>query len=94
MNCKYLKINILAVLFSVLMLLGCGGRKSEAEEKPQQYELLQVNACDYVVNTEYAASLKGQQDIRVIPRIEGYLQGIYVKEGEQVKEGQLLFRVD
>lgn len=77
-----------------MVMFSCASRQQNEGEEPKHYELLTVTASDHELTTEYAASLKGQQDIRIIPRIEGYLQGIYVKEGEQVKEGQLLFRVD
>jgi len=53
-----------------------------------------VDIQDYTINTEYPASIRGNQDIRIIPRVDGYLQGVYVKEGDNVKSGQLLFRID
>lgn len=77
-----------------MVMLSCASRQQNEGDEPKHYELLTIKASDHELTTEYAASLKGQQDIRIIPRIEGYLQGIFVKEGEQVKEGQLLFRVD
>ncbi|MBR4786550.1 MAG: efflux RND transporter periplasmic adaptor subunit [Bacteroidales bacterium] len=77
-----------------MVMFSCASRQQNEGEEPKHYELLTITTGDHELSTEYAASLKGQQDIRIIPRIEGYLQGIYVKEGEQVKEGQLLFRVD
>ena len=77
-----------------VVMLSCASRQQNDGDEPKHYELLTITTSDLELTTEYAASLKGQQDIRIIPRIEGYLQGIYVKEGEQVKEGQLLFRVD
>ena len=77
-----------------MVMLSCASRQQNEGDEPKHYDLLTITASDHELTTEYAASLKGQQDIRIIPRIEGYLQGIYVKEGEQVKEGQLLFRVE
>ena len=77
-----------------MVMLSCASRQQKEGDEPKHYDLLTITASDHELTTEYAASLKGQQDIRIIPRIEGYLQGIYVKEGEQVKEGQLLFKVD
>ena len=81
-------------LILVSMMISCASYQQNEDDEPKQYELLTIKASDHELTTEYAASLKGQQDIRIIPRIEGYLQGIYVKEGECVKEGQLLFQVD
>ena len=77
-------------------MLSCASNHSNESDPntPQHFELLTIAPADFETSTEYAASLKGLQDIRIIPRVEGYLQGIFVKEGERVKEGQLLFRVD
>lgn len=69
------------MLFAALLLAACGGQRQDEDEEAKQYDLLTITAGDHELTTEYAASLKGQQDIRIIPRIEGYLQGIYVKEG-------------
>ena len=77
-----------------MVMFSCASRQQNEGDEPKHYDLLTITVGDHELATEYAASLKGQQDIRIIPRIEGYLQGIYVKEGEQVKEGQLLFRVE
>ena len=61
---------------------------------PETHELLTVAMQDYTMSTEYPASIQGNQDIKIIPRVEGYLLGVYVKEGDAVKAGQLLFRID
>lgn len=92
MNSNALKFS--GLLFVVLLFSACGFQQQNEGEEPKNYELLTITANNYELTTEYAASLKGQQDIRIIPRIEGYLGGIYVREGERVREGQLLFRVD
>lgn len=92
MNNKALRFSVLLV--AALLIAACGGQRQDEGEEAKQYDLLTITAGDHELTTEYAASLKGQQDIRIIPRIEGYLQGICVKEGQRVKEGQLLFRVD
>lgn len=84
---------MICLLLPVLML-SCVSRQQNEGDEPKHYDLMTITVGDHEQATEYAALLKGQQDIRIISRIEGYLQGIYVKEGEQVKEGQLLFRVD
>ena len=54
---------------------------------PETHELLTVAMQDYTMSTEYPASIQGNQDIKIIPRVEGYLQGVHVKEGDAVKTG-------
>ena len=63
-------------------------------EQVEEYELLTVNTENHELQTDYAAQIKGKQDIRIIPRVEGYLQEIKVLEGQHVKQGQLLFVID
>lgn len=86
-------LRIKSLLFAVILLSACGGQQKE-EGEAVSCELLTVVESDYEQTTEYAATIRGLQDIRIIPRIEGYLQDIYVKEGSRVKKGQLLFRID
>ena len=89
---KFRHIIIYAFLF--LMFGSCNDTVQDESSEPENYELLTVDTQYYTINTEYPASIRGNQDIRIIPRVEGYLQGVYVKEGDHVKSGQLLFRID
>ncbi|MDB5119274.1 MAG: hypothetical protein JWN56_492 [Sphingobacteriales bacterium] len=45
-------------------------------------------------NTDYPASILGIQNIEIRPKIDGYIENIYVDEGASVKRGQLLFRIN
>jgi membrane fusion protein (multidrug efflux system) len=42
---------------------------------------------------EYPATLQGQQNIEIRPKIDGYIEKIFIDEGATVKKGQLLFRI-
>ena len=93
--CNYMKINGLLMLVVAFLLMGsCQNKAKNEQNAPEIYELLTVTAQDYTLETEYPASIQGNQDIKIIPRAEGHLMGVYVKEGELVREGQLLFRLD
>ena len=76
------------------MCVSCSNSEKLETEEPQTFDLLTISRQDYVLNTEFPASIQGYQDIKIFPRVEGYLQDVYVKEGEQVTEGQLLFRLE
>jgi len=75
------------------MLSACNGKQQEGEAAAE-YELLTVTSGSYTLWTEYPAQVKGAQDVRIIPRVEGYLEQILVKEGQRVRKGQLLFVID
>ncbi len=93
--CNYMRINRLLMLATALFLMvSCQNKAKKEQNEPEIHELLTVTAQDYTLNEEYPASIQGAQDIKIIPRVEGHLIGVYVKEGERVREGQLLFRLD
>lgn len=81
-------------LVTMMLLYSCKNSDVENKESAKKYEMLTVATQDYTLNVVYPASIQGEQDIKVIPRVEGYLQGVYVNEGDKVKSGQLLFRID
>ena len=67
------------VLVTMILLSSCKTGDVENEESVKKYELLTVATQDYTLNAVYPASIQGEQDIKIIPRVEGYLQGVYVK---------------
>ena len=90
-----MRINRLLILVTALLLMvSCQNNAKKEQNEPEIHELLTVTSKDYTINAEYPASIQGNQDIKIIPRVEGHLMGVYVKEGERVREGQLLFRLD
>ena len=90
-----MRISRLLILAAALLLMvSCQNKAQKEQNEPEFHELLTVTAQDYTLDAEYPASIHGAQDIKIIPRVEGHLMGVYVKEGERVREGQLLFRLD
>src|SRR3546814_14864530 len=43
---------------------------------------------------EYPATLEGSKDIEIRPQVHGQLTHIYVDEGEFVRKGQRLFKIN
>ena len=42
----------------------------------------------------YSASIRGRQDVDIVPQVSGRITRLCVKEGEQVKTGQVLAVID
>jgi len=42
----------------------------------------------------FPVNIKGQEDIEIRPRIDGFIDAIYIDEGSTVKKGQLLFKIN
>lgn len=60
----------------------------------KDYKVLTLQPRSATLNTDYPASMQGQQNIEIRPRIDGYIEKIYVDEGAVVKIGQPLFRIN
>ncbi len=66
---------------------------SSAAPAAQAYPVFEVEPHNTTMRTEYPATLQGQQNVEIRPKIDGYIQNIYIDEGATVKKGQLLFRI-
>lgn len=84
------------LLFSFgLLLAGCGGHDDEehTEHEHGRYPATSPLVTDTTVQREYVCQIRAIQHIELRALEEGYLQDILVDEGQHVKEGQLLFRI-
>ena len=79
----------------VVVLAGCTGDAKERVVEEQPFiPVTQIVAKDTVVDREYVADINAYRKTEIRARIQGYLEQIYVDEGQEVKEGQLLFRIN
>jgi membrane fusion protein, multidrug efflux system len=84
-----------ALLLSVSSCNNASGDQSAAQPAPvPAYQVVKVVSQKATLITEYPASLRGEQNIEIRPKIDGYVDKIYVDEGSAVKKGQLLFRIN
>lgn len=59
----------------------------------KDYNVLTLSPRRAKVNVDFPATIQGQQIIEIRPKIDGYVDAIYVQEGAAVAKGQLLFRI-
>lgn len=82
------------ILATALALAGCGQQGAEEKTPATDFETMTVSKQDITLEQSYPAQIEGRQSIKIIPRVEGYLHQICVKEGQCVKKGQVLFVID
>ena len=63
------------------------------ETPPQETDFIILSNSDAPVETRYPGSIEGSVNVDVKAQVSGYLEAIYVKEGDYVKKGQSLFRI-
>ena len=61
--------------------------------QPKDFAVLQIYPRKAKVNLDYPATIQGQQVIEIRPKVDGYIDSIFVNEGATIKKGQLLFRI-
>ncbi len=86
----------LTAALAAVALSGCGGR-SGAEQKPPPgvpvavYRIDSARASYY---DEYPATVFALNQVDLRPEVSGYIVGIYVKDGQRVRQGMKLYAID
>jgi membrane fusion protein (multidrug efflux system) len=88
-------MNKIVVLAGMLALSGQIGCTSKIEEKKEivTYSVTSPLTVDTSFTKEYVSQIRAVRDIEIRSQEKGFLQNIYVDEGQYVKAGQLLFRI-
>ena len=96
MQPKYddMKKKVVFLLAAVLMMASCREKGGLDAAEQTSFETMTVSKQDITLEQSYPAQIDGRQSVKIIPRVEGYLRQICVKEGQRVKKGQVLFVID
>lgn len=79
----------------MLLVISCGNKQDASEQAPvQEYPTTIVNRQSVALESVYPATIKGKEDIEIRPRVDGFIDAIYVDEGAVVKKGQSLFKIN
>ncbi|MBS1636668.1 MAG: efflux RND transporter periplasmic adaptor subunit [Bacteroidetes bacterium] len=83
------------IFVSMCALISITGCKSEKEEKEEETKFLVTSPWkkDTLITRDYVCQIRSIQHIELRALERGYLQKIYVDEGQFVKEGQLMFQI-
>lgn len=83
------------MLMSLCVLFVHTSCESEKEEKEHEEKFLVTSPerQDTSITENYVSQIHSIRHIELRAQERGYLQKIYVDEGQQVKEGQLLFKI-
>lgn len=86
------------ISLSFVLLFSCNNDPKTApinnsQTEVKEFKVLTLASRKARVNADFPATIQGQQIIEIRPKIDGYIDAIYVQEGAEVKKGQLLFRL-
>lgn len=87
------KIIVIAGLAAWVYQTGCTTRAAEAKEEATKYSVTSALKTDTSFTKEYVSQIRSVRNIELRAQEKGYLENIYVDEGQFVKKGQLLFKI-
>lgn len=90
-------IKLVLVSIGLVALVSCGNEKDpNAGQAPQAmpYPVYEVPVKTVTGYTSYPASIEGIVNSEVRAKVSGYITKVLVDEGEKVKAGQILFRLE
>lgn len=88
-----------AIVMLSVLLFACGGKQEPGGpgagmgSPPPTLKVMVLQPRSVTFNTGYPASIQGQQNIEIRPKVDGFVDKVYVDEGSIVKKGQLLFKI-
>lgn len=75
-------------------LVGCSEKKEAPQAPKPTLDVVSASLRDIVGYTSFPASVQGKINNDVRAKIQGYIQEVYVHEGQVVTKGQPLFRLE
>jgi membrane fusion protein, multidrug efflux system len=86
------RLTLIVGLFALLFQTACNSHHQSKEEE-STFLVTSPIVKDTVIYKEYVSQIHSIQHIELRALEKGYLQNIYVDEGQFVKKGQLMFRI-
>jgi RND family efflux transporter MFP subunit len=86
----------LAAALAVLALSGCGERQQQQQAAPPPPEVTVAKPVKRTIvdQDEYVGRFVAVDSVEIRARVSGYLDKVHFKDGQIVKQGDLLFTID
>ncbi|SDS31899.1 efflux RND transporter periplasmic adaptor subunit [Winogradskyella sediminis] len=91
-------VSILTIVSVFLIVVSCGDKENTqsgaAAAPPAPFPVTQLQPKTVTGYTDYPATIEGKVNSDVRAKTSGYIEKVYVDEGEKVRKGQVLFRLE
>lgn len=85
---------IVAVFLAMYSCSNSNGGKTGMAGQVREYKVLDLQPQETTLYKDYPTTLQGVQTVEIRPRVAGYIDEILVDEGDHVKKGQILFKLN
>ena len=80
--------------FAAIALTMSACQEQTVQQQPHEYPTVTAALSTETTSESYPATIRGRQDVSVMPQVSGTLTELRVSEGDKVKRGQVLFVID
>ncbi|MDF2190680.1 efflux RND transporter periplasmic adaptor subunit [Paraflavitalea sp. CAU 1676] len=87
------RIVVFASLLALLYQTSCTTRAAEKKEEAEKFSVTSPVQVDTSFTKDYVSQIRSVKNIEIRAQEKGFLENIYVDEGQTVKAGQLLFKI-
>ncbi|MGI9291206.1 MAG: efflux RND transporter periplasmic adaptor subunit, partial [Gammaproteobacteria bacterium] len=87
-------ISILTATTVTVITAGCDFASDPVQPPPVAVQVISAERKDFPLIIDLVGSTLGNQDVPIRARVDGFLETINFIEGQDVKEGQLLYTID
>lgn len=93
MNRRIWIAGVTATTLLAALLTACKSEQ-KGQETGQTLPVMVVSSRPFESQETYSASIRGRQDVDIMPQVSGRITHLCVKEGERVRAGQVLAVID
>lgn len=79
-------------LSAAMLTIAC--QQQQMQQMTGEYAVQVASPTNRDISEKYSATIRGRQDIDVMPQVSGKLTELRVVEGQEVRQGQILFVID
>jgi len=83
-----------AEVLLLAVILGCGDDSAMQTAPPPEVPVFVTKAEQIPIKQDFVGQIYGYKDIAIRARLEGFLEGVHIQEGSEVKRGALLYTLE
>ena len=95
---KHTTIKTLLALSAFLVFVSCNNKQEASatakQAPPAAFPVTQIQTKTVSGYTDYPATIEGIVNSDVRAKTSGYVEKVYVDEGQKVRKGQMLFKLE
>ncbi|WP_323028307.1 efflux RND transporter periplasmic adaptor subunit [Gelidibacter japonicus] len=93
---KTIKLPLVISLSIITLFLSCGDKEQapQGPQGPMPFQVTTIPQKTVTGFTTYPTSIEGVNNSEVRPKISGYITEVLVDEGQKVRKGQTLFKLE